>query len=489
MTLPDTSDRSTSHAFPADTLPEYWPDDQPPEPVRAIWLPWPIAIVLAPLFWLMPKRMGPHFAAVRWPGIIAAHLLWATYGFFCIVNAYANVDYSWAAYLSGQCPGQQSEILYPAPTLSQIARSPLAVTAYMPDDPMFALAIAMAGAVVELGVALAAITLIAYAVAGERELLLFARCLRLTWWSTTSLVVLGLALQVIELDLIWEPGTDSRLLATGVAVTLYVAWFVWLVIRSGLRYAGPAERPGRERRRPQCEQCGYTLTGLTADVCCPECGNPIADSLPGNRQPTPFAAAETTLARIPAFFRTAAGALAGRGFYKHLTLYNQHAHARRFAIWTCVLCGPVFCAAYGLTEILTFGRLRLGGAFDGVSEWSALAVLAWTPVTVSALMILGFFGSGVRYKSPRALASVAMLFYFAAWLLPSTVAVGVGAAGAAWMIEFNYVYSLRLGGPGTINDPVFVFLAATHGLPFLVVVVLGVFRLIRARRQTRFANA
>jgi len=34
-----------------------------------------------------------------------------------------------------------------------------------------------------------------------------------------------------------------------------------------------------------CEKCGYIVDGIPADSLCPECGSPIANSLPANRQP------------------------------------------------------------------------------------------------------------------------------------------------------------------------------------------------------------
>ena len=130
MTSKKPIEESVSQVASSEQLPEYWPATPPPDPVRAVWIPWPIAVVLAPLLWLMPGRMGPHFAAVRWPGAIAAHLLWTVYGLACIVNAYESNDHCWVAYLQGQVPGQQQHPVWPAPTMSQIIRTPLAVTAW-----------------------------------------------------------------------------------------------------------------------------------------------------------------------------------------------------------------------------------------------------------------------------------------------------------------------------------------------------------------------
>src|SRR3954469_10939031 len=37
-----------------------------------------------------------------------------------------------------------------------------------------------------------------------------------------------------------------------------------------------------------CEKCGYIVNGIPTDSLCPECASPIAESLPINRQPTPW---------------------------------------------------------------------------------------------------------------------------------------------------------------------------------------------------------
>ena len=81
-----------------------------------------------------------------------------------------------------------------------------------------------------------------------------------------------------------------------------------------------------------------------------------------------------------------------------------------------------------------------------------------------------------------------MLFYSAAWLLPLSAAIGVGAAGVVHMNETAYAYRIRLGALGTVDAAAPVFFA-TYGLPLLIVIVLGFLRLSRAVRQTRFANA
>ncbi|UCD30243.1 MAG: hypothetical protein JSV03_07180, partial [Planctomycetota bacterium] len=371
-----------------EILPEYWPAPEKPQPMHAVWLPWPIAVVLAPLFWLFPKRMGPHFAESRWTGAVVAHVCWVVYGIGCIANAFYYTHYSWIAYLTGQCPGQQDPSVWSPPTLSQIFRTPLAVLANELYTNTNHAQLMLVGISTILGCVLAlvllSLLLMPYAATGERNLRLFARCVKLTLWSTTSLVVLGPVLQVTEL---FGGNRYHRELYSMIVISAYVTWFMWIWIRSGMRYAGPVEGPGWKPRRPLCEKCGYILTGLTAKDNCPECGQPIVESLPESRQPSPFAPANNIVGRIRGFCKTFIGALMGRGFYQRLAVHDSHAVARRFAVWTSIICGPVFFfVGLSVLKLLTDDPRRYH--FHSQWEFSAVFITTCVSVTVSLLILL-----------------------------------------------------------------------------------------------------
>jgi len=89
-----------------------------------------------------------------------------------------------------------------------------------------------------------------------------------------------------------------------------------------------------------CEACGYAVTGLTAAGNCPECGCPIADSLPANRRPTPMAAAGI-LTRISGFVRTLMRSLLELSFFKYVAVHgDEYGAARRFAVWMALFPSP-----------------------------------------------------------------------------------------------------------------------------------------------------
>ncbi len=480
-------ERSVVQSSPTDALPEYWPVNPPVRPVRAVWLPWPIAVVLAPLLWLLPKRVGVHFAAVRWPGAIVAHVVWTIYGIGCIAITYQTPRYSWVAYLSGQSPGQEPSSLWPPPTVSEIAGSPLAVLAWdvvheLTKVEQFLLGLGIAAAV-EVGLVVLAGLLMPWAAAGERGRRLFGRCVKLTLWSTTSLAVLGLMLQAIELGLIWEKGSD-RGDAAGVAVALYVGWFFWIWIRSGMRYAGPAEGPGWERRRPLCEDCGYILTGLAAADRCPECGSPVRYSLPSCRRPPAFAqAGSSRLARIPAFLCTFGDALVDPGFYERLPVRDGYPAARRFAIAVCLLGVPVMAAGYFAVYFL----LSVQGVGFNLDSAAAFT-MGWVGVTVPMFLIMsliGVLGTGFGYRRLQPFAII--LFYHSARLLLVAILTVIVLACVTGLELQYYRGSIHLWFLGRV-DAGLVY----AGLPFVLPLVLFLRMLaglLQAVHQTRFANA
>lgn len=78
-------------------------------------------------------------------------------------------------------------------------------------------------------------------------------------------------------------------------------WFVWATLRAigARRDVPPVVRP------PTCELCGYNLTTLQTDARCPECGEPVANSLgPGNRPGAPWDRSTTGWGMFLSLLRT-----------------------------------------------------------------------------------------------------------------------------------------------------------------------------------------
>jgi len=112
---------------------------------------------------------------------------------------------------------------------------------------------------------------------------LFGRCLRLSWWSTTILIAVGVVWMLASRAGGWSPlarGGQVHQLAIGSAGAI---WWLMVLLRSGCRYSGPADGPGWQPRRPRCEGCGYPIVGLPTSSNCPECGRAVAESLSGMR--------------------------------------------------------------------------------------------------------------------------------------------------------------------------------------------------------------
>ncbi|MDM8005518.1 MAG: hypothetical protein QUV05_05130 [Phycisphaerae bacterium] len=490
-----------------DALPEHWPTAPAAEPVRPWWLPWPIAVLAAPLLWILPKRMGPHFAAVRWPGIIAAHLLWTLYGVACICLGVTAPQYSWIAWF-----GRESADIpaYAQMTFSQTARAPVAQVVWelcreasfgggwgTPGFPEIGSVVdlllwvaVVAGT--EISLVIPALLLMPYIAAGERTRQLLIRSIKITLLSTTVVFPVSLVLQCA---VIWiNPSFDD-----GVSFTLVTAlgcvWFCWVWIRAGMRYPGPAEGPGWEPRKALCENCGYSLTGQQVSGRCPECGRPVSYSLPSSRHPTPMAAARDRVAAVTAFLLTYLAVLVKGDFFKRIAVHAEFEASRRFAIWSSIVFVPLAILITVLCirptaewEEITV-NLPLGSSRE-LLESICMSAATWAFTTIGLLLILGgtvlactWFG----WKPIRPRAVV--VFFWSVWLTPLYAAVCAATVIVMVMSRSDALARcVDLGRFGNIEW--FILLAP---VPFIILLVptllLSARRLLQGSRQTRFANA
>lgn len=468
---------SATQSAVSDPLPEFWPPAAPPVVAQAWWIPWPLAVILVPLLWLMPRRMGPHFAAVRWPGVLLAHVFWTAYGIGCIALAYWAPHYGWVAWLTGRSPGQADPSLWPPPGAWDIFRAPLALEVIWLSETLQDIAryVLAWGVFVgcELAVAATGLLLMPFVAAGEPVRRLMARCVKMTFWATPSCVVLGLVLQAVALT---EWLDEEKWMVAGQLSCVYVLWLLWIWGRSAQRYWGPAAGPAWESRRPRCEECGYVLTGLTAKDHCPECARPAADSLPARRGPTPFAAARG-LRRVPAFFKTAVLVFLRRNYCDRLALRGGQELARRYAVWMCLLATGLTTAA-AWCGVLSIDR---EGVLFRLLEWDSPAVLACVYATATLVIMLASLAMLSLclavigdWRSIQIKSSVVLLH--AGWCVPIGLVIAC----------FQRCSSLRL--PSRLDGWAAVLMCA--GL-VVVCLLIGypLMSLSSAARRLRFANA
>lgn len=489
-------------------LPEHWPTTPAVEPVRPWWIPWPIAVLAVPLLWILPKRMGPHFAAVRWPGIIAAHLLWTLYGICCIYLTLTAPEYGWIAWLKGDNTGERPA--YAQMTFSQTVRAPVAQVVWdlckeanfgggwgSPEFPeigsvvdlLLWLAIVVG---TEIALAVPALLLMPYIAAGERSRRLFWRSLKITFLCTTLIFPVSLAIQ-------WGATWRGRPVSEDVAITVLVAaacaWFCWIWIRAGMLYSGPAEGPGWEPWKVLCENCGYSLTGQQLRGHCPECGQPVSYSMPAGRRPTPLAAARGHVSAVSGFLITYSAAVTKGDFFKRIPVHADLGTARRFAIWSSIVFFPLAVLITVLCMSLVFERedvareVLSGGTPRVWIETHCMVASFWVFTSIGLLLILGGVAMVCSWGGRKPVRERAVVvFYWSATILTLYAAISAATTVAVWIYQSpRLARTVNLGQWG--NWDWCVLLAP---VPYIVLAVPALIitgkRLARGIAQTRYAN-
>lgn len=249
--------------------------------------------------WVLPKRFGPRLAGGQLRHAVIASAVSLATGFGLL--AYAGITNAVLQYGLAGIAAFGMELPRAAVSPSEAVRAPFAalivVVHALLSAPQGVPVVVATAAGLPLALLVVAALLMPLAAAGEYLSALFGRCLRLTLWGTTLAIPLGVAmlclpsvLRGLEVErpavivggvLFGKPGPTNdwwKISALGV-LAAFALWWLVVLVRSVLRYAGPAVGPAWTAQRPRCRKCGYIIVGLQRREPCPECGAPVSDSM------------------------------------------------------------------------------------------------------------------------------------------------------------------------------------------------------------------
>ena len=477
-----SGDQSSTMLADADVVPGTLPAARGDAPGAVCTIPGLPALPGMILLWFSPKRAGASLAAAGWGAAITAHIVTLAVGWGLILWAETDMMLNPV----GATPWAfGTELGAPHMTWSECLRGPLAAWAtglhFDTAGPGGWAQPLLTFAGIEVGVVLLAVFLMPFAAAGEPGGRLFGRCLRLTWWSTTMMIPLGLGWlldplcrRLLALPDEWHPVDFAGL-------GLFGVWWLIVWLRSGYRYAGPADGPAWQPRTPRCEKCGYAIVGLPVTTNCPECARPVKESLPERRTAPAFATAQTWAGSVRAFCPTVRSSASDRTFFDRLAVLRGHTRARTFFLSVCLLNAV----------IVLLGTMAIQRAFvdkpvlRDLAAYGIVAACCWLVVQV---LLAGLLTVVPALTTRRALQPVAVRMFYAS---SSVIAITCGAVVLA--------LSCGLVGPsvdsiGTAWPAYLLYLLAGLILSLGLVsfgagVVLTGRNMLRALRQTRFANA
>ncbi len=163
-----------------------------------------------------------------------------------------------------------------------------------------------------------------------------------------------------------------------------------------------------------CERCGYVIDDLPRDGPCPECGTPIAESLPERRVGSAWQqrpSAEAWIRTSIALLRHPVEAYAG--------MRVEGWQSYRFAWWNLRLAGVLVAAALAADAVLRVAPTHPAFIwwFFATITGSVITVIAFSILTRIEHVGIRFFGRRRGWRVTRLVADVVCWHSSIAWVL------------------------------------------------------------------------
>lgn len=352
------------------------PTAPPPEPARRVNF-----LKAFMLFWLIPKRLGPHLAVAPFRRAVGAHLL-------AVLVATVVVAGQAVCERVGEMLGDYGldpslhtiRYLLADAVLNAAAESAITPWSWAPVIGVVGALPLLQALVLLLGTAT-----MPWAAGGDRASSVWKRSVKNVYWSTTFFVPAAVVFVVLRnVDPEHVAHFDVVVILGSLAVLLTGAVFFLRMLMIGAhRYVGDPDGPAFAPREPVCDQCGYAIVHLPLDTRCPECGLPVRDSLPGGRrQPTAWQRYELRPRGFVELARLQSIVLRDPGFFQRVPVQSGLAAARHFWWGTFLLMVLCTLGLGWLAGVMT----SITGLGPGVFNVSVVSVLcAPVPFILQAL--------------------------------------------------------------------------------------------------------
>jgi hypothetical protein len=180
-----------------------------------------------------------------------------------------------------------------------------------------------------------------------------------------------------------------------------------------------------------CEFCGYAVEELGAEGHCPECGRPIAASLPARRDGTPWQRRPSAVS----WWRTVCLVLRRPiGVWAIMRIEPARAGLGRVNTWLAA----GFIATVAIARLVREARLSRAGASPPDASWWSQAVSALTLAAWGALGFVALYGGALVGLSALTQVEAWGVRFFGkrrGWRVTPTVADAVcGHASVGWLI-------------------------------------------------------